>query len=82
MKQIRPRLPPSLPFPVHYLLPADDILVCWGRLIKSTIEQIKTDAVYEVNEPLKSNEAIFLKSYFIHKSQQLHVFARCYNNRT
>jgi hypothetical protein len=69
MKQIRSWPPPSLHFPIHYLLPADDSVVCWGRLIKSAIEQIKTYAVYEINETLKSKEAIFLKSYFTQKLQ-------------
>jgi len=80
MQQIRSWSPPSLQFPIHYLLPADDSVVCWGSLFKLDIEQIKSYAVYEINETLKSNEAIFLKSYFTQILQLLHVFARYYNN--
>jgi hypothetical protein len=59
MQQMRTLSPFSLPFPIHYLLPADTSLVCWGRLIKSVIEQLKTYAACEINETLKRNEAIF-----------------------
>jgi hypothetical protein len=69
MQQIGTLPPSSLSFPIHYLLPADNSLVCWGRLIKSAIEQIKTYAASENNENLESNEAIFLKSYFTQQSQ-------------
>ena len=51
-------------------------------LIKLATEQIKTYAVYEINETLKSNETIFLKSYFTQILQLLHFFARYYNDLT
>ena len=71
MKQIRQWPPPSLNFPIQYLLPTDDSVVRWGRLNKSAIEQIKTYAVYSINETFQRKEAIFLKSYFTQKSQKL-----------